>query len=158
MTDNATLYINVNVLDGSGQDSFPGEVLVSGNRIAKVADSSKGESIVQGSATLVDGGGRSTLMPGLCDAHTHITWNDGPTLEASAEMPVEEHLLLSLENAKLYLDCGYTSCVGAASAKLRMDVVLRNAINSGKFPGPRLLAAGPEVATTGADVIETMPG
>jgi imidazolonepropionase-like amidohydrolase len=152
MTSQSTLYTNVNILDGTGRDPFRGQVLVTGNRIAKVADAGRGESIDDSLATLVDGGGDVTLMPGLCDAHTHITWNNGATLTESAEMPVEEHLLLSLENAKLYIDCGYTSCVGAASAKRRMDVVLRNAINSGKYPGPRLLAAGPEIATTGADV------
>ncbi len=156
MTESTTLFTNVNVLDGTGRAPFPGQVLVVDERIAKVADAARGEAIEAGSATVVDGGGRCTLMPGLCDAHTHITWNNGPSLEASAEMPVEEHLLLSLENAKLYLDCGYTSCVGAASAKLRMDVVLRNAIDSGKFPGPRLLASGPEIATTGADVNPSM--
>ncbi len=151
MNTQPTLFSNVQVLDGSGRAPYPGAVLVTGNRITKLADATRGERLVEPSALQVDGGG-ATLMPGLCDAHTHITWNNGPSLHATTEMPVEEHLLLSLDNAKLYLDCGYTSCVGAASAKPRMDVVLRNVINEGRYPGPRLLAAGMEVATTGADV------
>jgi imidazolonepropionase-like amidohydrolase len=156
MMTNSTLYTNVTILDGTGRPPFRGEVLVTGNRIAKVAETTRGESIDAGSATVVDGGGAATLMPGLCDAHTHITWNNGATLTESANMEPEEHLLLTLDNAKLYIDCGYTSCVGAASAKLRTDVVVRNAINAGRYPGPRLLAAGPEIATTGADVNPSM--
>jgi hypothetical protein len=40
-------------------------------------------------------------------------------------------------------------CVGAAAAKPRLDVVIRNAINKGQIPGPRYLANGPEIATIG---------
>lgn len=151
MNDQATLFTNVNVLDGSGDAPFLGKVLVRGKRIAAVTPQGAEMSADTRGASLVDGGG-ATLMPGLCDAHTHITWNNGVSLHATTEMPIEEHLLLSLDNAKLYLDCGYTMCVGAASAKPRLDVVLRNVINEGRYPGPRLLAAGMEVATTGADV------
>ena len=51
--------------------------------------------------------------------------------------------------AKRYIDMGFTSCVGAAAAKPRLDVVIRNAINSGQIPGPRYLANGQEIATRG---------
>jgi imidazolonepropionase-like amidohydrolase len=143
------LFTNVNVLDGGGERPYAGEVLVQGERIAAV--SRKSGEIGRGQHKVVDGGG-ALLMPGLCDAHTHITWNNGPSLEATTALPPEEHMLLTIENAKLYLDCGFTMCVGAASAKPRLDVAIRNAINAGRVPGPRLLAAGMEVATTGADV------
>ncbi len=46
------------------------------------------------------------------------------------------------------LDQGFTGCNSAASAKARIDIVIRNAINAGEFPGPRTLAASPELATT----------
>ncbi len=46
------------------------------------------------------------------------------------------------------LDAGFTSCFSAASAKPRLDIVLRNAIDSGDFPGPRTLAASPEMTVT----------
>ena len=49
--------------------------------------------------------------------------------------------------AKRYLDMGFTSCVGAAAAKPRLDVVIRNAINAGQIPGPRYLAASQEIGT-----------
>ena len=44
---------------------------------------------------------------------------------------------------------GFTAGVGAAAAKARLDVVIRNEINSGRIPGPRYTAAGPEVTTVG---------
>ncbi|MCA9098144.1 MAG: amidohydrolase family protein, partial [Planctomycetaceae bacterium] len=46
------------------------------------------------------------------------------------------------------LDCGITSCISAASAKPRTDIVIRNEINAGRIPGPRLLAATPWLTVT----------
>ena len=71
-------------------------------------------------------------------------------------MPVEEHLLFCLESARTYIDSGYTMCLGAASAKARLDVVCRDAINAGRFPGPRYLANGPEIAVTGGALIKSI--
>jgi imidazolonepropionase-like amidohydrolase len=53
-----------------------------------------------------------------------------------------------MHNARLYLDCGITSCISAAAAKPRTDVVIRNEINAGRIPGPRLLAATPWLTVT----------
>jgi imidazolonepropionase-like amidohydrolase len=57
----------------------------------------------------------------------------------------------------VYLDHGWTSCVGAATAKPRLDVVVRNAINSGLIPGPRYLAASQEITVPGGLGDETLP-
>jgi imidazolonepropionase-like amidohydrolase len=75
-------------------------------------------------------------MSGLCDAHTHFSWNNSADLDGLGTMPVEEHLLFCLESARTYIDSGYTMCLGAASAKDRLDVVCRDAINAGRIPGP----------------------
>lgn len=58
-------------------------------------------------------------------------------------------MLVCVEMAKLLLDSGFTAGRGAAAAKPRLDVVLRDAINAGRFPGPRYTAAGPEITTVG---------
>ena len=42
------------------------------------------------------------------------------------DLPVEEHTLLTARHARLMLDCGFTSCISAASAKPRLDIVIRN--------------------------------
>src|SRR5216683_1101997 len=141
-----TLFTNVVVLDGSGGDPFPGQVLVDGNRIKAVARA--GEPIDSAGAAMVDGGG-ATLMPGLVEAHAHLSFANTDNLEALGFIPPEEHTLLTARHAKLMLDHGFTSCNSAAAAKPRLDVVIRNAINAGDIPGPRLLAASPEMTVTG---------
>jgi imidazolonepropionase-like amidohydrolase len=149
-----TLFTNVRILDGSGTNPFSGSVLVQGNRILQVGRSTA--AISPTDARVIDGAG-ATLMPGMCEAHTHFSWNDAATLGAIQAMPVEEHVLWCAKVAKQYLQAGWTSCVGAACAKPRLDVVTRNAINSGQIPGPRYLAASQEITVPGALGDETLP-
>ena len=149
-----TLFTNVRILDGSGQNPYSGSVLVQGNRIRQVGRSTA--PITTGNASVIDGAG-ATLMPGLCEAHTHFSWNDAATLSAIQAMPLEEHVLWCAKVAKRYLEAGFTSCVGAACAKPRLDVVIRNAINSGQIPGPRYLAASQEITVLGGLGDETLP-
>jgi imidazolonepropionase-like amidohydrolase len=140
------LFTNVRVFDGSGEMPFLGEVLVEDNRIRHVGRGSR--TVPSNGYTVIDGRG-ATLMPGLCDAHTHLSWNDQPSLEAIQHMPPEEHVLWCMDMAKRYIENGYTMAVGAAAAKPRLDVVIRNAIESGQIVGPRYLANGQEIATLG---------
>ncbi len=152
MTD--TLFTNVRVLDGSGQTQpFLGSVRVSGKRIAQVGRGSA--AIASGNATVIDGAG-ATLMPGMCEAHTHFSWNDAATLSAIQAMPLEEHVLWCAKVARRYLEAGFTSCLGAACAKPRLDVVIRNAIEAGQIPGPRYLAASQEITVPGGLGDETL--
>jgi imidazolonepropionase-like amidohydrolase len=101
-----------------------------------------------GGATAIDGMG-ATLMPGLIDAHLHLSWNNAPGIDPIQMMELEEHMLVTMEMAKLVLDAGFTAGRGAAAAKPRLDVVAKRFINEGRFPGPRYLAAGPEITTVG---------
>ncbi|MDQ6620769.1 MAG: amidohydrolase family protein [Pseudomonadota bacterium] len=140
-----TLFRNARVLDGSGSDPFTADVLVDGEHIADVRRESGSTDV---DALVVDCAG-ATLMPGLIEPHAHLSFIDQSTPYAFSSMPVEEHLLLTLKHARLYLDQGFTSCFSAAATKPRLDVVARNAINSGEFPGPRLLAASVQFTVTG---------
>ena len=149
-----TLFTNVRILDGAGALPYAGSVLVDGNRIKAVSRSNA--ALAPSGATVIDGAG-ATLMPGMCEAHTHFSWNDAATLGAIQTMPLEEHVLWCRKVAKQYLLAGFTSCVGAACAKPRLDVVIRNAINSGQIPGPRYLAASQEITVPGALGDETLP-
>jgi len=152
--DTSTLFTNVRILDGTGAMPYAGSVLVQGNRIRTVGRSSA--ALAPQGATVIDGAG-ATLMPGMCEAHTHFSWNDSATLAGIQTMPLEEHVLWCAKIAKKYLEAGWTSCVGAACAKPRLDVVTRNAINSGQIPGPRYLAASQEITVPGALGDETLP-
>jgi len=152
MTD--TLFTNVRILDGSGANPYAGSVLVQGNRIRQVGRSTA--AISSAGATVIDGAG-ATLMPGMVEAHTHFSWNDASNLAGIQTMPLEEHVLWCAKVAKRYLEAGFTSCLGAACAKPRLDVVIRNAINSGQIPGPRYLAASQEITVLGGLGDETLP-
>src|SRR5712692_2572341 len=150
----SVLFTNVRIFDGTGALPYPGEVLIQGNRISRIARGAR--ALPTAGVTTVDGAG-ATLMPGLVEAHTHFSWNDQPSLGAIQRMPVEEHILWCAHIAKRYLDRGWTSCVGAATAKPRLDVVIRNAIESGQIPGPRYLAASQEITVPGGLADETLP-
>ncbi|MBX6323157.1 MAG: amidohydrolase family protein [Rhodospirillaceae bacterium] len=140
------LFTDVRVIDGVETEAFAGEVLVEGERIAAVARAP--DRLPRDGAEVVEGGGR-TLMPGLVEAHAHLSFHGARDLFEFVRMPVEEHLLVTLENAKVLLDHGFTSCFSAAAAKPRLDVVVRDAVAAGRFPGPRLLAATQEMTPSG---------
>jgi imidazolonepropionase-like amidohydrolase len=151
----SVLFTNVRVIEGPVNVSpYLGSVLVEGNRIKRISRS--GGSISSGATTVIDAAG-ATLMPGMTEAHTHFSWNDTATLAGIQTMPLEEHVLWCAKVAKRYLEAGFTSCVGAACAKPRLDVVIRNAINSGQIPGPRYLAASQEITVPGGLGDETLP-
>jgi imidazolonepropionase-like amidohydrolase len=140
------LFSNVRIFDGTGEHPYLGEVVVQGNRIKHVGRGSR--TVASNGHTVIDGAG-ATLMPGLTEAHAHFSWNNSPSLDAIFRMPPEEHTLFAANVARTYIDMGWTSCVGAAAAKPRLDCVIRNAINSGLIPGPRYLANSQEIATMG---------
>jgi imidazolonepropionase-like amidohydrolase len=132
---------NVKIFDGTGREPFAGEVFVEGNRITSV-ETGRGVQRPDG-ATVIDGAG-CTLMPGLVEAHAHLSFPDLFS-DAITRLPIEEHMLTTVRNARTMLDCGYTSAFSAASAKTRLDVVLKWEIEAGRVPGPRLLTNGPEI-------------
>jgi imidazolonepropionase-like amidohydrolase len=138
------LITGVQILDGTGRDPFAGSVRIEGDRIAQV--SSTPLTARPGEPT-IDGRG-ATLMPGLVEPHAHLSFADVSSHDLT-RLPVEEHVLATVRNARTMLDAGYTSALSAAAAKPRLDVVLKREIEAGRVPGPRLLANGPEITVTG---------
>jgi imidazolonepropionase-like amidohydrolase len=141
-----TLIRNCVVWDGSGTAPFPAEVLVEGSRIARIARG--GAKLPTDDAKLIDAQGM-TLMPGLVEGHAHLSFCGAQRNTDLGDIPPEEHTIATLHNAKTLLDAGFTSAYSAASAKLRLDVVVRNEVESGRSPGPRIRAASPEITVTG---------
>jgi imidazolonepropionase-like amidohydrolase len=139
------LITNARVLDGSGTAPFAGSLRVEGNRISDVTPGAVPPP-ARGAA-VIDAAG-ATLMPGLIESHAHLGFADMTSQELT-RLPPEEHMLVTVRNAKLMLECGYTSAFSAASPKPRLDVVLKREIEAGRVPGPRLLANGPEITVTG---------
>jgi len=142
-----TIIRDCRVWDGSGAAAvFPADVLIEGARIGAVAHT-RGQLDGTG-AEVIEAPGM-TLMPGLVEGHAHLSFGKAATTPDLGDLPPEEHTLLTARNAKVLLDHGFTSAYSAASAKLRLDIVIRNAIAAGQIPGPRLKACGPEITVTG---------
>lgn len=143
----AILLRNVAVWDGDRDEAYPGEVLVEGNRIKAVA---RGRNQVASdrAATEIDGQGMF-LMPGMVEGHCHPSFVGISTNAELGRIPPETHTIRTVGNVKLLLDHGFTSIFEAASAKPMIGVAVRDAINEGRIPGPRMRASSPEVTATG---------
>src|SRR3954468_18946431 len=100
------LFTNARVFDGSGRAPFRAEVLVKGNRIAALAEN--GQRLKHDGAEVIDCGG-ATLMPGMVEAHAHLSWPSsvGRVIN-SMVLPAEEHLLVTARNARVTLEAGFT--------------------------------------------------
>lgn len=140
-----TLFTNVSVIDGTGEEPFDGSVVVKGNQVTDVL---RGATPEPGDAEIIDGGG-ATLMPGLIDAHAHLSFLDAQTLGDINSLSAERHILETSKNARKMLDHGFTSMFSGSSARDNLEVALRDAINAGDIPGPRLKAATRQMTVTG---------
>jgi imidazolonepropionase-like amidohydrolase len=90
-----------------------------------------------------------TVLPGLVEAHLHLSYNNVKAIaDLDLNCPPEYSTLVSAKNAELALKCGYTAARSAGSVHA-VDVALKRAINEGLYPGPRLLAAGRDICATG---------
>ena len=139
-------FKNCTVWSGEVGSAAPREVLVEDGRI--VVCELQIDPDATKDAVLVDCGG-ATLMPGLIDGHSHLSFLETASMVDWGFVPPEEHTIATMRNAERVLLAGFTSCIGASSAKPRLDIAVRNEINAGRIPGPRLLAATPEITVTG---------
>ncbi|KAL4922146.1 hypothetical protein BDW62DRAFT_173012 [Aspergillus aurantiobrunneus] len=146
------LFTDVRILDATGKEPYHGDVLIAGERFTHVGEVPGKEDLLKDPRVRVFYGRGRTLIPGLGDAHTHLSWNGGD-LGRLGELGIEEHTLLTARSARCFLDSGYTMCFGAAAAKKRLDVVVRDAINAGDIPGPRYLANSQEMARSDGDLV-----
>jgi imidazolonepropionase-like amidohydrolase len=120
-------------------------IVIDGDKITSFgpADSAKPPA----GATVIDLP-NATVLPGLIDAHTHITFNPGDTGYTGLGISVPREALIGAKNARITLLAGFTTVrnVGATGYS---DVALRDAINAGDVPGPRMLVSGPLMGITG---------
>jgi imidazolonepropionase-like amidohydrolase len=137
------IFTNVRIFDGSGAAPFAGEVLVDGNRIASVARAG-GAPLAKSGAIAIDGGG-ATLMPGLVEAHAHLSWPSSVERFVPGMMlPPEDLLLTTARNARILLDHGFTSAYSGGALGKTIEVSLKAHIDSGSMPGPRLVPSSIE--------------
>ncbi len=122
----------------AGKIVAPGEVLIEGERIVAA-----GPSVEHPAGAQVIDLGDTTLMPGLIDAHVHLFLHPGAEDLQTVEESVPQRTILATLAARDDLMAGFTAerdmgTEGAGSA----DTAVRNAINDGLIPGPRLRISG----------------
>lgn len=143
-----TLIENARIVDGTGAAPIDaGAILVEGDTLAFVGRMAPGDRPT-GDVDVIDAGGR-TVIPGLVEAHIHLSYSDVKVIaDLDLNCPPEYSTLRAAKNAELALACGYTAA-RSAGAVHRVDMALKQAINEGLYPGPRLLAASRDICATG---------
>ena len=134
------------LFNGKGDTTVqPALIVVSGNKIQSI-----GGTVPPG-ATIIDLGD-ATLLPGFIDAHTHLSQEfssdyNGARL-AALERPISESAIRATVNARKTLMAGFTTVRDVGSSDF-IDVGLRNSINAGIVPGPRMLVSVHALGGTG---------
>jgi imidazolonepropionase-like amidohydrolase len=129
----------------SGRISSPGEILVQGERVAQV-----GTSVTHPAGAQLIDLGDATLLPGLVDAHVHLFLHPGAEDLQTVQESVPQRTVMATLAARADLMAGYTAerdmgTEGAGSA----DTAVRNAIDQGLIPGPRLRISGNAISILG---------
>ena len=140
-----THFNNVTLLDGLNPAQRGASVVVEDERIVSISDA----PIQAGSDDAVFELADHTLMPGMYSCHFHASYdNVNSILSLDLNYPPTMLTLIAAKNLRTLLMSGYTGAVGAGCSHY-IDVALRNAVNMGLIPGPRLMACGGAVVTTG---------
>ncbi len=123
----------------------PAELLITGERITAA-----GVSVPHPAGATVIDMGTATLMPGLIDAHVHLFLHPGAEDLQTVQESIPQRVLEAAEAARLDVEAGFTAerdmgTEGAGSA----DTALRDAIDAGRLPGPRMRICGNAISIVG---------
>jgi len=120
-------------------------IVIEGDKIVAVGPASNPQAGAGGSSIDLS---TSTVLPGLIDGHTHLTGDPRNIGYQSLGLSVPREALIGARNARLTLQAGFTTVRNVAASGYS-DVALRDAINAGDIPGPRMLVSGPPLSITG---------
>lgn len=149
-----TLIRDARIFDGSGNAPQVGSVLIDGQHIARV-ELGVGALADAAADTTIDAAGR-TLMPGMVEAHAHLTWASSvEKIYHAFILPPDELKVAAWRNARILLDHGFTSAYSAGALGDGIEVELAKAIAAGETPGPRLVPSTLERSPEGAEGVET---
>ena len=149
----------------TGNVLSPAAVLIEDGKIKEVGAPSQVQAHAPVGVQTIDLG-NATLLPGLIDSHTHLLLDVIPPTEAEikrqhngeflpgellavAMMSPSERVLMGAKLAREDLESGFTTVCNIGHSGIDGDVALRDAINAGSVPGPRILAAGRKLTTRG---------
>ena len=140
---------NTYVVAGWMIDTLKGErvakpvVVINEDRIISVGS---GTAVPEG-ARVIDLGG-ATILPGFADLHTHLTGYASDFGYQSLAITDTDSAIRGVVNARITLMAGFTAARNLGAPGFS-DVSLRNAINEGRVPGPRMQVSGPSLGATG---------
>ena len=127
-------------------------IIVEGDKITQIVAS--GDVKPAASDTTIDLPD-ATVLPGLIDAHTHLTFDLSSLGYQGLAISTAREALHGARNAKRTLEAGFTT-VRNVGARDYADIALRDAINDGDVVGPRILASGPALGITGGHCDENL--
>jgi imidazolonepropionase-like amidohydrolase len=118
-------------------------IIIEGDRVKTIG----AKAAIPSEVEVIDLGSK-TILPGLIDCHTHLTFEPSQMGYSSLGISVPRSALTGAKNARLTLEAGFTT-VRNVGASGYADIALRDAINAGDVPGPRIIASGPALGITG---------
>src|SRR5208283_4672299 len=126
-------------------------IVIEGDKIVSVEPDSG--ATAEANAKVIDLSSK-TVLPGLIDAHTHLTFDPRFGYDRLA-ISLPREALIGAKNARVTLLAGFTT-VRNVGAREFSDIALRDAINAGDVPGPRIDASGPALSITGGHCDDNM--
>ncbi len=144
-----------NVLDvRTGQLNKNQTIIIEGDRIVSVGTETVRPGSETGIARVIDLSD-ATVLPGFIDVHTHLTYDPGNLGMQMLTNSGARQALIGARNARITLEAGFTS-VRNVGATLFADIALRDAIEAGDIPGPRMSASGPPLSISGGHCDENL--
>ena len=156
----------------NGNVSSPAAVLIENGKIKEVGSPAQMQAKAPADVKIIDLGS-ATLLPGLIDSHTHLLLDVIVPPEAESARHVNgdfapglllaivesptKRVLLGARLARETLESGFTTVRNLGHSGIDGDVALRDAINAGNVPGPRILASGRKLTAPGAYVQNLNP-
>ncbi len=142
----ATIIRCGSLFDGLGDSALPDQtIVVQDGAIAFAGPTAKAPAHDKGDALLDYSG--FFVLPGLADVHTHLAYGNAKSEEnIDIYSPMEFRALRGMFFAQQVLAAGYTSICSPGDAG-RISLSIRNAVEAGLFPGPRVMAAGPYITS-----------
>ena len=150
----------------TGNVLSPAAVLIENGKIKEVGSPSRVQADAPAGVKTIDLG-TATLPPGLIDSHTHLlldvivpseaesarrhNGDFAPALLLAIVESPSKRVLLGAQLAREDLESGFTTVRNLGHSGVDGDVALRDAINAGRVPGPRVLASGRKLAQNGKD-------
>ncbi len=142
-----TVFRGANLLDGTNPAVAGNTVVIEGQRIAAVAVDQEFSPAPTDAIYELNG---ATLLPGMVQAHWHGSYHglDFEPAPVGLERPPGYLMLLAAKQARMALDYGFTGVIGAATGDA-LDAQLKTAIADNILVGPRIMASGRWLITTG---------